>query len=110
MSYPVKLRIYDLSKGIIKSLSPYIIDKQIDGLWHTEILVYDKEYYFNNIDGINIIIKDSLSLNEYHPIIIDIGITYLSEYILQDYLDGINNRYIYSSYNLFTHNAFKNEN
>lgn len=42
----VVLRIYDLSQGMAQQLSPAFLGKQIDGIWHTGIHVFDREYYF----------------------------------------------------------------
>lgn len=42
----VTLRIYDLSQGMARQLSPAILGKQIDAIWHTSVQVFDREYYF----------------------------------------------------------------
>ena len=44
--FPVKLHVYDLSGGMAKAMSQQLVGKQIDGVWHTGIVVYNKEYYF----------------------------------------------------------------
>ena len=44
--YPVKLNVYDLSQGMAKAMSMGLIGVQIDGIWHTGIVVYGKEFYF----------------------------------------------------------------
>jgi len=44
--WPVSLHVYDLSNGMAAMFSRQFIGKQIDGIWHTGIVVYDKEYYF----------------------------------------------------------------
>lgn len=36
----VSLRVYDLSRGMARQLSPALLGKQIDGIWHTGVLVY----------------------------------------------------------------------
>ncbi|KAL1466633.1 hypothetical protein MTO96_026469 [Rhipicephalus appendiculatus] len=36
-SFEVQLYIYDLSKGLAKTLSPMLIGKQLPGIWHTSI-------------------------------------------------------------------------
>ena len=38
----VSLNVYDLSQGLAKSLSQAIIGHQIEGIWHTGIVVYGK--------------------------------------------------------------------
>lgn len=57
----VVLNVYDLShgsflsilevfsqacKGMARQLSPMIIGKQIDGIWHTGVLVFGREFYY----------------------------------------------------------------
>ncbi|XP_067930326.1 uncharacterized protein [Watersipora subatra] len=42
----VEVWIYDLSKGLARSMSMPLLGKQIDGIWHTGIVAYGKEYFF----------------------------------------------------------------
>lgn len=51
-SWPVQVYIYDISKGMARSLSQAFIGKQINGVWHTGIVVYGEEYYFGGMGGI----------------------------------------------------------
>jgi hypothetical protein len=46
MSYPVILNIYDLSNGMARQFSRALTGRQIDGVWHTGIVIYGKEFYF----------------------------------------------------------------
>lgn len=48
----VFLRIYDISNGMAKLISPQLLGFQIDGVWHTSIEIFGNEYYFHN--GLNI--------------------------------------------------------
>lgn len=43
--------IYDLSGGIVKGLSRLILGEEIEGIYHTSVYVYGKEYYYQG--GIN---------------------------------------------------------
>jgi len=38
----VVLYLYDLSNGLAKAMSRRLVGKQIDGIWHTGIVVYGK--------------------------------------------------------------------
>ena len=38
----VVLYVYDLSGGLAKSMSRAIIGQQLDGIWHTGIVAYNK--------------------------------------------------------------------
>lgn len=51
-SYDVKVYIYDLSRGLARSMSQALLGKQIDGIWHTGIVVYGQEFYFGGMGGI----------------------------------------------------------
>lgn len=42
MSQIVTLNVYDLSGGLAKSMSRAIIGHQVDGIWHTGIVVYNQ--------------------------------------------------------------------
>ena len=44
--FEVKLHVYDLSNGKAAQFSRQLIGKHIEGVWHTGIVVYNKEYYF----------------------------------------------------------------
>ena len=44
--FSVKLNVYDLSQCMCKAMSKQLCGTQIDGIWHTGIVVYGKEYYF----------------------------------------------------------------
>eukprot|EP00927_Polykrikos_kofoidii_P035360 TRINITY_DN29938_c0_g1_i1.p1 TRINITY_DN29938_c0_g1~~TRINITY_DN29938_c0_g1_i1.p1 ORF type:complete len:484 (+),score=89.31 TRINITY_DN29938_c0_g1_i1:320-1771(+) len=43
---PVALHLYDLSRGAAAALAPYLIQEELQGVWHTGIVVFGKEYYF----------------------------------------------------------------
>ena len=43
--------MYDLSEGIAKQLSKPILGKEVEGIWHTAVYVYGREYYYAG--GIN---------------------------------------------------------
>jgi len=44
----VFLRIYDVTQGLAKVVSPQLLGFQIDGVWHTSIEIFENEYYFQN--------------------------------------------------------------
>ena len=46
MGHAVQLCVYDLSMGMARQFSPGLLGKQIDGIWHTGVVVYGTEYYF----------------------------------------------------------------
>lgn len=44
--WEVTLHLYDLSRGVAAALSPWLLEEQLEGVWHTGLVVYGKEYYF----------------------------------------------------------------
>ncbi|XP_076053031.1 uncharacterized protein LOC143032337 isoform X9 [Oratosquilla oratoria] len=46
LGYKVELYVYDLSRGFAKAMSPALLGKQIEGLWHTSVVAYGREYFF----------------------------------------------------------------
>ena len=46
MSYPVALFIYDLSQGMARSLGPALGLHDLEGVWHTSIVVHNTEIFF----------------------------------------------------------------
>ncbi|XP_050694155.1 uncharacterized protein LOC126984470 isoform X3 [Eriocheir sinensis] len=48
IGYQVELFVYDLSKGLAKSMSPALLGKQIEGIWHTGVVAYGREYFFGS--------------------------------------------------------------
>ncbi|KAK3588774.1 hypothetical protein CHS0354_003010 [Potamilus streckersoni] len=50
--YDVKVYIYDVTNGLARSMSPMILGKQLDGIWHTGLVVYGQEFFFGGMGGI----------------------------------------------------------
>ncbi|EKF32366.1 endo-beta-N-acetylglucosaminidase, putative [Trypanosoma cruzi marinkellei] len=48
----VQLYCYDLSGGMAANMSKMLIGEQLDAIWHTAIVVYQKEFYFDGGTGI----------------------------------------------------------
>ncbi|KAH9577717.1 PUB domain [Trypanosoma melophagium] len=48
----VQLYCYDISGGMAASMSLMLIGRHIDSIWHTAIVVYGKEFYFDGGTGI----------------------------------------------------------
>lgn len=43
----VTLHLYDISNGLANKISPYMVSKQLEGLWHSGLCVFGKEYFFS---------------------------------------------------------------
>ncbi|XP_011861408.1 PREDICTED: uncharacterized protein LOC105558384 isoform X2 [Vollenhovia emeryi] len=46
MRTTVELYIYDLTKGMAAMMSQILIGRKLDGIWHTAIVAYGREYFF----------------------------------------------------------------
>lgn len=108
MQYPVTLHVYDLSQGMARQFSPALMGRQIDGIWHTGIVVYGKEYYYGG--GI---LHDVPFRTPYGtPVQVhNLGTTEISQEMFEDFLNGITARYSMDKYHLLENNCnhFTNE-
>ncbi|KAJ1927931.1 hypothetical protein IWQ60_002487 [Tieghemiomyces parasiticus] len=43
---PVELYVYDLSHGLARQLSPQLVGRLVEGIWHTSVVVYGTEWYY----------------------------------------------------------------
>lgn len=43
----VTLHMYDLSNGLGEKIAPYLISNNLEGVWHTGLCVFGKEYFFS---------------------------------------------------------------
>ncbi|ORE05020.1 DUF862-domain-containing protein [Rhizopus microsporus var. microsporus] len=108
MAEPVQLYIYDLSQGLAKSMSLALTGKQIDGIWHTSVVVYDQEFYY----GQGIMAVPPGSTQHGAPLQkIDIGETYLPLEVVLEYIDSLRSVYTAEKYHLldFNCNTFSND-
>lgn len=47
-SITVLLYIYDLSSGLASMMSPALLGRHIEGIWHTSIVIYGREYFYGS--------------------------------------------------------------
>ncbi|KAF8749513.1 hypothetical protein RHS01_09976 [Rhizoctonia solani] len=93
----VQLYVYDLSGGLAKALSMQMTGKQIDGIWHTSVVVFGKEIFYGQHG---------------QPLqIADFGETAIDEDTFNEYLDDIREHYTADKYHLldFNCNSFTND-
>ncbi|XP_034050663.1 desumoylating isopeptidase 1b [Thalassophryne amazonica] len=111
--YPVKLYIYDISKGMARQLGPVMLGKHLDGIWHTGIVVHGKEFFYAG-GGEESIINcppGGTVLGEPDSIV-DLGSTEVPAELFMEYLSSLaESTYRGDKYNLFAHNCntFSNE-
>ncbi|KDQ62274.1 hypothetical protein JAAARDRAFT_189616 [Jaapia argillacea MUCL 33604] len=105
---PVQLYVYDLSNGLARRLSLQFTGKQIDGIWHTSVVVFGKEIFYGQ--GI----LTTLPGRSHHgrPLqVVDMGQTEIDEETFQEYLSEIREHYTADKYHLldFNCNSFTND-
>ncbi|XP_038406340.1 desumoylating isopeptidase 1 isoform X2 [Canis lupus familiaris] len=108
--YPVKLYVYDLSKGLARRLSPIMLGKQLEGIWHTSIVVHKDEFYFGS-GGISSCPPGGTLLGPPDSVV-DVGSTEVTEELFQEYLSSLGESlFRREAYNIFENNCntFTNE-
>ncbi|KAK7113806.1 desumoylating isopeptidase 1-like [Littorina saxatilis] len=109
--FPVKVYIYDLSKGLARSLSQGFLGRQIDGIWHTGIVVYGEEYFFGGSTGIECCRPGGTILGQPDQMI-EVGKTEIPKDLFMEYLRELSSStYKPDKYHLLDHNCntFSNE-
>ncbi|KAF8319661.1 DUF862-domain-containing protein [Clavulina sp. PMI_390] len=105
---PVKLYIYDLSGGMARLMSRQLTGIQIDGVWHTSIVVFGKEVYYGQ--GVNVCAPGGSHLGlplEVH----DLGETEIDDGTFWEYIEEMKSHYTAEKYHLleFNCNSFTND-
>uniref|UniRef100_A0A3Q2NXR6 palmitoyl-protein hydrolase n=1 Tax=Fundulus heteroclitus TaxID=8078 RepID=A0A3Q2NXR6_FUNHE len=85
--YNVQLYIYDLSRGMARSLSPIMLGKQLGGIWHTAIVAYGDEFFFGG-EGISSCSPGGTMLGP-PDTVVELGETEVTEEIFMDYLSSL---------------------
>ncbi|XP_076670765.1 uncharacterized protein LOC143370048 isoform X2 [Andrena cerasifolii] len=100
----VELYIYDLSKGMASMMSNILIGRHIEGIWHTAIVAYGREFFFGEI-GIQSSRPGGTVLGQ--PDKVErIGETYLPYSVFLEYINGLGaSKFAPGTYNIFKHNC-----
>lgn len=101
----VQLAVYDLTRGLARSMSAAILGQQIDGIWHTGIVVYGYEYYFGG--GIQKSPWGSFAQsNQLPPVqVLDMGTTTKTVQEFETYLATIQGQFSMMTYDLIRNNC-----
>ncbi|XP_051968509.1 desumoylating isopeptidase 1b [Xyrauchen texanus] len=103
-SYNVKLYIYDISKGLARQLSPLMLGRQLEGIWHTSIVAYGEEFFFGGV-GISSCHPGGTLLGMPDSIV-DLGNTEVPRDLFLEYLSSLSeSTYRPDKYHLFEHNC-----
>ncbi|KAF9046669.1 PPPDE putative peptidase domain-containing protein [Panaeolus papilionaceus] len=98
----VKLYVYDLSNGMARQMSRQLTGRQIDGIWHTSVVVFGKEVFYGQ--GISITAPGRSHHGQ--PLqVIDMGETALDEETFTEYLAEMRQHYTADKYHLLEFNC-----
>eukprot|EP00924_Labyrinthula_sp_SR-Ha-C_P004718 snap_masked-scaffold_1-processed-gene-9.35-mRNA-1 protein AED:0.29 eAED:0.29 QI:0/-1/0/1/-1/1/1/0/417 len=103
----VKVHLYDLSRGMASSFSAGLLGMQIEGIWHTGVVVFNLEYFYGG--GIQAAHPNTVSsrYNMSPNRVVTIGRTNKTQRDLIDFLerDVIKYKYTAEAYDLFNNNC-----
>ena len=93
---------YDLTQGMAKTMSRGLLGKQIEGVWHTAVCVFGKEYFY----GGGICVGEPKKTPYGYPVKeLDFGYTTKTQKELSDYIKSINSQFTVNTYNVLNHNC-----
>jgi len=110
MGLPVKLYVYDVTRGMARGLSMALLGRQLDGVWHTGIVAYGNEYFYGG-GGISYIPVGTFMLGPPDEIV-DLGETEIPEDLFTEYVHDVAHlSFAGHKYHLLDHNCntFSNE-
>ncbi|BFZ59540.1 hypothetical protein YB2330_000551 [Saitoella coloradoensis] len=102
---PVTLYVYDLSNGLARQISQQLTGVQLDGIWHTSVVVYNTEFYFA---GYGSGIFTAIPGRTHHgpPLQkIDMGTTEIDKDTFLEYLDTLRGVWGAEKYHLLERNC-----
>jgi len=108
MSWPVRLYVYDLTGGMARALSPQFLGRQLEGIWHTGIVVYGMEFFFGG--GIQRMLPGQSPYGT--PVqILELGTTSIPQEVFEEFLQSISSKYTMQTYDILDNNCnnFTNE-
>ncbi|WVN90939.1 uncharacterized protein L203_106184 [Cryptococcus depauperatus CBS 7841] len=98
----VQLYVYDISQGLAKSMSLMLTGKQLDGIWHTSVIVFGREIYY----GQGILESQPGATHHGPPLhIIDVGETHIDQDTFNEYIASLGEMYTPSKYHLIDFNC-----
>ncbi|KAG0233885.1 hypothetical protein BGW42_007092 [Actinomortierella wolfii] len=103
MAERVTLFVYDLSQGMARSMSLGITGRQIDGIWHTSVVVFGREWFYgqgimNSVPGMTM---HGTPLER-----IDMGETEIPQEVFMEFMDNMRETYTADRYHLLDNTDF----
>ena len=98
----VYLRVYDMTNGMAKIFSKQLLGIQIDGVWHTSIEVFEKEYYFHST-----LRKENIGKNSFGILVdrIHLGTTDCTVESFEEFFTSCSSTWNEKTYDLFENNC-----
>ncbi|KAK4052528.1 hypothetical protein OIO90_004295 [Microbotryomycetes sp. JL221] len=108
MDTPVELWVYDLSHGMASAWGQMLTGTQLEGIWHTSLVLFDMEVFYGQ--GISIMKPGSTHHGQPHKRLA-MGSTLLDKQTFLDYIHELRQQYTASNYHLleFNCNTFTND-
>ncbi|MES1922839.1 hypothetical protein MHBO_004366, partial [Bonamia ostreae] len=117
--HQVYVYVYDLSNGLAKQMSPLFLGKTIEGVWHTAVVVYNREYFFGGLGISHCFPGQSMAGNPLQKLFHNwanskngiitlnksMGETTKSEKEFEAHLTNVRPNYTSSKYDLLQHNC-----
>ncbi|KAG0036233.1 hypothetical protein BGZ82_004506 [Podila clonocystis] len=98
----VQVYLYDLSQGMARTMSMGLTGRQIDGIWHTSVVIFGREWWYGQ--GImNAVPGTTMHGNPVEKI--DMGETEIPEEVFLELIDNMRETYRADSYHLLDNNC-----
>ncbi|KAF9214006.1 hypothetical protein BGZ59_004474 [Podila verticillata] len=98
----VQVYLYDLSQGMARTMSLGLTGRQIDGIWHTSVIIFGREWWFGQ-GVMNAIPGTTMHGNPVEKI--DMGETEIPEEVFMEFIDNMRETYTADSYHLLDNNC-----
>lgn len=98
----VQIYVYDLSKGMAAAMSQQFLGTHIEGIWHTAVVVYGKEYFFGG--GIQATLPGQSAAGRPDKVV-SVGRTEVPEWMFAQFIDGVRGKFTQETYHLLTNNC-----
>jgi hypothetical protein len=100
--YKVIVYQYDLTQGMARSMSAMYLGKQIEGVWHTGVCVFGREYFY----GGGICVGEPKKTPYGYPVKeLDFGFTNKTPEEFKQYINSINSQFTINTYDVLNHNC-----
>lgn len=99
----VQLYVYDLTRGMARTMSASLLGIHLDAVYHTSLVFNGVEYFFGR--GIHTMRPPATTHHGRPMEIISMGTTHLPMDTILEYLESLREIYSPESYDLFAHNC-----